>query len=197
MNISTRRSASLFARFAAALLLLALSGAGCEPPDPNANTPTSGKLIVYVDEAYAPAVRVLADTFMHRSPNAKLEIRAVTARAAVQALLTADVRDTSGADTAATTAVVIGRKLIGDEQAAVTKGGFDVKEYVIGYDGIAIVVPNGSPLKSTRLEHLRRGLLSPQGGALLDSIPSPASAPIRFLLPDQNSSLLPVIRFRG
>jgi DNA-binding transcriptional LysR family regulator len=190
MSISTRRIASC--GLASALLLLAL--AGCEAPNPNVNTPTSGRLIVYVDDAYAPAVRVLADTFMHRSPNAKLEIRTVTARAAVQALLSAEVRDSSGADTAATTAIVIGRKLIGDEADAVKKGGFDAKEYVIAYDGIAIVVPNGSPLKNTRREHLERGLASPQGAALLDSVPSPASAPVRFLLPDQNSSLLPVIQ---
>jgi|GEM_PF-2055114 len=195
MKLSTYLMAPSSARRALGILvgLVALLQIGCEAPNPKANTPTSGKLILYVDEAYAPTIRALADTFAKRSPNAIIDVRSVPARTAVQNLLTADIQDTSGADTAAVTAVVIGRRLLADEREAAKRITFEMKEYLLGYDGIAVVVPASSPLNSTRLEHLRRALTSPQGGALLDSLPAAGGAPVRFLLPDQNSSLLPVI----
>ncbi len=194
MKLSTHPMVALSARRGLGILvaLVALLQIGCEAPNPKANTPTSGKLILYVDEAYAPMIRALADTFSRRSPNAIIDVRAVPARTAVQNLLTADIQDTSGADTAAVTAVVIGRKLLADERDAAKRISFEMKEYMLGYDGIAVVVPSSSSLNSTRLEHLRRALTSPEGGALLDSLPG-SGAPVRFLLPDQNSSLLPVI----
>jgi len=176
----------------AALAFLLPMISGCEAPDPNANTPTSGRLIVYTDEIYAPLIKTLADTFMLRSPNAKVDVRAVPARAGVQALLDAVGRDTSSADTGTTYAIVIGRKLLSDEQDAMVKGGLDVKEYVIAHDGVAVVVPTGSSLRYGTIENLRRALAtSGPSLSMLDS--SAGDAPLRFLLPDQNSSTYAVV----
>lgn len=80
------RSVRAMAICLAALAILLPALPGCEAPNPNANTPTSGKLVVYVDEIYAPLFRTLADTFKLRSPNAKVDVRGVTARAGVQEL---------------------------------------------------------------------------------------------------------------
>src|SRR5262245_9091427 len=88
--------------------------AGCDAPDPNGNTPTSGRLILYVDEAYAPLVKMLADTFMTRSPNAHIEIRVAPARMAIQGLLNVGVARATN-DTLASVAAVIGRTLLRDE----------------------------------------------------------------------------------
>src|SRR5688500_5550619 len=101
-----------------AVLLAAALGA-CEPPDPNANTPTSGRLIVFVDEMYAPLIDALKDTFALRSPNARIEVHAVPARMAVEELLRAEIGTTVRLDTTATVAVVIGRHLIDDERKAI------------------------------------------------------------------------------
>lgn len=185
----TARSLQLFAACLAGLLTLL---SGCDAPHPNTNTPTSGSLIVYTDEIYAPLIKSLADTFMLRSPNAKVDIRPIPARAGVQALLDAIGRDTSSVDTGTTYAIVIGRKLLPDEQDAMVKGGLDVKEYIIGHDGLAVVVPTGSPLRHGTVENLRRALTSSAPSlSMLDS--SAGGEPLRFILPDQNSSTYAVV----
>ncbi|MDB5035661.1 MAG: phosphate-binding protein [Chlorobi bacterium] len=173
------------------MIALAALVAGCGPSNPGGSSPTSGKLIVYADEIYAPLIRALADTFMVKSPNARVEVRPLSARKGVQSLFDSPVHDTTGADTMATTAIVIGRKLFPDEQQASLRGGFEVNEYVIGYDGFAVVVPNGSPLHTTTMERLRAAL-SGGGPAGLDS--AGAGGAVRFLLTDQNSSAFAFMR---
>ena len=173
-------------------LILMIAAAGCEAPNPDTNTPTSGRLVVYVDEMYAPLIRTLADSFMVRSPNAKIVVQPVPARMAVQELFNSVGRDTSKADTGTTYAIVIGRELLPDEKDAATKGGLDTKDYIIAYDGLAVAVPGASPLRYTTLENLRRALGSP--APMLSMLDSTAPAePLRFLLPDQNSSTYPAV----
>lgn len=182
-------------RAAIALLVIgvALYAVGCETPNPKANTPTSGHLVVFVDELYAPLFQALTDTFMLRSPNAKVEIRPVAARNAVQALLDAWGRDTSRADTSVVYAIIIGRTLLPDELDLITKGGIDSKEYLLARDGVALVVPNGSPLNKGTREGLQRALAAKD--ATMGMIDSAAgSAPLRFILTDQNSSTLGWVR---
>lgn len=173
------------------LLVVVMLLPGCNPPDPNANTSTSGRLIVYVDEIYAPLVQALADTFMVKSPNAKVELRPAPARLAMQAFLNAQVIDSTSPDTNASVVLILGRELLPDERKVITDAGYDSKEYVIGYDGIAIVVPTASPIRQTTLERLRAALSSVDG-ASLDTASGGGSA--RFVLPDQNSSTLAVLR---
>jgi ABC-type phosphate transport system substrate-binding protein len=176
----------------AAFLLMAAMAVGCDAPDPNANTPTSGRLILFVDEMYAPLIRALADTFMLRSPNAKIEIREAPARMALQGLLDMQARST-GTDTSASVAAVLGRRLLGDEQQVITEAELNTKEYVIGYDGLVLAVPVASPLQSTTMEQMRAALSSQS--PTLSTLDSTAPAtPLRFLLPNQNSSTLPVVR---
>lgn len=177
-----------------ALLAAALLGfgiAGCEPPNPNANTPTSGHLILFVDDAYAPIIRPLVDTFMVKSPNAKIEIRVLSARQSMQNLL--DYRDAPASDTAATIAAVLGRKLLPDEQDVLGRAKLEIKEYVIGYDGLAVAVPASSPYNESTVDRLKRVLAAHDAnGAMLDSTAPPQ--PIQFFLSDQNSSSFAVVR---
>lgn len=173
----------------AALLMVGLGVAGCDPPDPNASTPTSGRLVVYVDELYAPIMRTLADSFMTKSPNAKIEVHVVPARTVIQELFNAAARDTALSDTGTTTAGIVGRMLLPDEQEAARTAGYDPKEYILAYDGLAVVVPVSSPLRQSTVERVRSvlGTAAPTA-SMLDST-APAD-PIRFILPDQNSSAL-------
>jgi DNA-binding transcriptional LysR family regulator len=177
----------------AAIAILAIAVLGCEAPNPNANTSTSGQLILYVDEMYAPLIKALADTFMVRSPNAKIEIRSVPARMAVQGLLDMQARKIPITDTTASVAAIIGRKLLPDEHDLITAAELNEKEYVIGYDGIAAVVPLSSSLKETTLERLRQAISSPTPTvSMLDS--TAGGEPLRFILPDQYSSTFQVVR---
>jgi hypothetical protein len=174
-------------------LLLAVALASCEAPDPNANTPSSGRLILYVDEIYAPLITALRDTYMLRFPNVDIELHAVPARMAIEGLLNEEIAATSRSDTSATIAAVIGRRLLDDEQKALAGGDVEVNTYVIGYDGLVAAVPIGSPLQSTTLERLRNALKSPPGYPLgIDSGAGGAST--QFLVPNQNSSTFMVVR---
>ncbi len=179
---------------AAILLMLALiAAAGCEPPDPNQNTSTSGRLVVYVDEIYAPMFRVLADSFMAKSPNAKIEIHEAPARMVMQDLFDAAARDTNRTDTGTASAAIIGRMLLPDEEQAIIAAGFDSKEYVLAYDGLAVVVPVSSSIRSSTVERLQQALSSRAPAfSALDSTAS--GEPLRFILPDQNSSVYVLAR---
>ena len=112
---------------------------------------------------------------------------------ALQGLIDSYLSDTLRSDTSIVAAAIIGRRLLGDENEAITKGGLDVKEYVIGYDGLAVAVPVGMSIEQTTRERLQAALRSPAATLqMLDSTAPPT--PIRFLLPDQNSSVLSLVR---
>lgn len=167
--------------------------AGCEPPDPNANTPTTGRLILFVDEMYAPLISALRDTFALRSPNARIEIHAVPARVAIEEMLRADVGTQVRRDTTATVAAVIGRRLIADEEVAARQTGDELNTYVIAYDGLVAAVAVDSPMRQTTLERLRNALKSPPGYPLsIDSVAG--SGTTQFLVPNQYSSTFMVVR---
>jgi hypothetical protein len=167
--------------------------AGCEPPNPDANTPTTGRLILFVDEMYAPLIEALRDTFALRSPNARIEIHAVPARTAIEEMLRADAGMTQRRDTSATVAAVIGRRMLADEERAITEAGEQLGTYVIGYDGLVAAVATGSPMRQTTLERLRNALKSPPGYPLeIDS--AIGAGTTQFLVPNQNSSTFMVVR---
>ncbi|HVZ38276.1 MAG TPA: substrate-binding domain-containing protein [Candidatus Kapabacteria bacterium] len=161
--------------------------AGCEAPKPNVNTPTSGRLIVFVDDLYFPLVKTMSDTFMIRNPNAKVELRPMPARMAVQQLFDQFARDTARTDTSAAYAIVIGRPLLADEQEAIARTHIESKEYLIAYDALAVAVSASSPLTKGTREGLKRALgEKAPTAAMLDTTAAPG--PIRFILADQNSS---------
>ncbi len=175
------------------IFVLLLAMGGCDAPNPNAGTPTSGRLILYVDEMYAPLIQEMADTFMVRSPNAKVEIHPLSARAAVEELINRQVRSAPIADTTATVASILGRGLLADERNASTQGELNLQEYEIGYDAIALVVAQENPLRETTLGRLQTALKSgPAYPLSLDSTVPAAS--VQYLLPDQNSSTFMVFR---
>lgn len=173
-------------------MLLVVCGA-CDAPDPNVNRPTSGRLILFVDEMYVPLVSALADSFMVLSPNAKIDIQPAPARMAVEQLINTQIANARGSDTTASVAAILGRRLIADEVAAIDKSRLELREYLIGHDGLAFVVPGDSPLRSTDLSWLRNTMSSPNARfSQIDSIGG--DAPVRFLVPDQNSSTFMVLR---
>jgi hypothetical protein len=173
---------------------LMFAAVGCDLPDPKANTSTTGRLVLFTDEIYAPLLTALADTFMRQRPDAHVEVRRGSAREMVQKFLDFQFIDSTSRDTGAVAALIIGRQFLSDEETKVSEGKFDKKEYPLGFDGIAVAIPVASPMKYTMVDGLRRSLqrLNPAGG-MLDSTGSSGQAN-RFLLPDQNSSTYQVVR---
>lgn len=175
------------------LLASLVALAACGGSGTKENSPTAGNLVVYVDESYAPLLSALADTFMVRSPNAHVKVVPISSRSAVQSLLDAFARDTARTDSSLTYAIVIGRTLLDDERAAMTKGGLDVKEYMIAWDGLTVAVPVASPLSFCTREGLMRAIRSHEPTTtMLDS--TSAAVPVKFLMADQNSGVYPFVR---
>ncbi len=173
---------------------LMFAAVGCDVPDPKANTSTTGRLVLFADEIYAPLLKALVDTFMLQRPDAHVEVRTGSAREMVQKFLDFQFIDSTSRDTGAVAALVIGRQLLVDEEAKFKEGRFDKKEYTLGYDGLAVAVATASPMKYTMVEGLRQTLrtLNPARG-MLDSAGGSGEGK-RFLLPDQNSSTYHVVR---
>lgn len=175
-----------------ALALAVVCGA-CDAPDPAVNRPTSGRLILFVDEMYVPLVSALADSFMVMSPNAKIEIRPAPARMAVEQLINTHIVNARGTDTTASVGAILGRRLIADEREVIDGTRLELREYLIAHDGLAFIVPVDSPLRSSDLSWMRSTMASPL--ARLSQIDSTAgNTPARFLVPDQNSSTFMVLR---
>jgi len=182
----------------ATVLALGLIGcciAACDAPDPSRDTPTSGRLIVFVDETYAPLIQTLADSFVQKVGTARIEVRAGSARSMVQAYLDAQFIDSTSRDTGATTALIVGRELFADEQKAFAQPDWVLKRYELGWDGIAVVVPSTTPMRYTMVDRLKKGLSSKTPPPdVLDS--GVQIQPMRWLATDQNSSTLSVIKTR-
>ena len=167
--------------------------AACDAPNPAVNRATSGRLILYVDEMYGPLFTALADSFMALTPNSRIEIRTAPARMAVEQLLNTHIQNARGSDTLPSVAAILARPMLPDELEAIDKARLERHEFLIGYDGLALIVPNASPLLSTDLQWMRHAMLTPTARvSQLDS--TVGDAPLRFLLPDQNSSTFMVLR---
>lgn len=188
-GINTRRLAVL-------VCLLLLSFAGCDGPDPSVDTPTSGRLVAFVDETYAPLIATLADSFMTKMQASRIEVRTGPARMMVQAFLDAQFTDSASRDSGASFTLIIGRPLLPDEAKALTQigsGGSGLKEYPFAWDGIALAAPAGTAIRYTLVDRIRTALARKDATlSLLDSL-APAT-PLRWLVTDQNSSTLPVIK---
>lgn len=172
-----------------------LSG-GCGGPDPNVDTPTSGRLIAFVDETYAPLIKTLADSFMTKMQASKIEVRTGPARTMVQAFLDAQFIDSTSRDKGAAFTLIIGRPLLPDEAKALKQieiGGVSLKEYPIAWDGLALAAPIGTPIRYTFVGSIRKALAHKGvSWTTLDSL-APAT-PLQWLVTDQNSSTLPVLK---
>ncbi|MCB0710710.1 MAG: substrate-binding domain-containing protein [Ignavibacteriae bacterium] len=185
----------------ALVCLFALIVLGCEAKDPSKNSPTSGNLILYVDEAYENLIRPLADSFTtNHAPDMNIEIRTVQARDAVEELINlhiAHLADTSTVDTAAAVAIIIGRSLLEDEKKVIAdrhleKGLMDIP---LAWDGLAIVVPNDSPLQETTVERLKESLTK-ENRTLSSLQETKGSNAPRFIFPSANSSSYAYVRNR-
>jgi DNA-binding transcriptional LysR family regulator len=179
-----------------ALLVLTVVIISCEGPNPQANTPTSGRLVLFVDEVYVPLLDSLSKQFIARSPNARIDIVAINARKAVEEMIRAAADTALLKDTTASVAIVIGRPLLADELAAVNELGTTLNTYVIGHDGIAAIVAPESQLRRTTVERLRNAMKSTVAGYPLEVDSTIGETSRLFLMEDQNSSTFMVARRR-
>lgn len=184
------------ARLFTLLIFLSLPAApGCDSYNPDRSTATSGRLVVLVDEMYAPLIREMADTFMTRSPATRVTVQPIAARTAVQEWINRHLADTSTADTATTLAIILGRELLADEKQAIAERNLNVSliEIPIAYDGLAVVVPQHSPLQHTTVEQLRTALSTE--GRTTDVLQEGAGEERqRFIFSDPNSSAYGLVR---
>ncbi len=172
------------------ILILMLGVIGCTEHDPRLNTPTSGRMILYVEEGYAPLFRPLVDSFHARTPATSIEVREIDARQGVTRLLNDFIADTSRADTSTSVALIMARRLLDDERDAIMSRGLEtiLYEMTIGYDGLAVAVPDNSPLRQTTVEQLRKGLVTEgrTSGTLQEGT---GEEGVRFIFPGVNSSV--------
>lgn len=175
-----------------AFLMIAI---GCDSQNPERNTATSGRLLVLVDEMYEPLIRELADTFMSRTPARTITVQPLLARTAVQELINKYLADSLITDTTTRVAMILGRELLDDERQAIQEKGLDngLIEIPIGYDGLAVVVPNSSPLQETTRERLKAALATKSRTAN-DVQEGAGTDVLRFIFTDPNSSAYNFIR---
>lgn len=174
---------------------IVLGTSGCDSYNPDKSTATSGRLIVLVDEMYAPLIREMADSFKLRSPATTITVEPITARAGVQEWINRKLADTVTSDTATTLAIVLGRELLADEKQAIAERNLNAQliEIPIGYDGLAVVVPNESPLHQTTVEQLQAALVAE--GRTANALQEGAGeSTLRFIFPDPNSSAYSMVR---
>lgn len=181
--------------FAGLLFLSAFLIAGCESYNPDRNTATSGRLIVLVDEMYAPLIRELADTFMLRSPATKITVEPIAARTAVQEWINHHLADTGISDTTTALAIILARQLLPDERQAIAERNLttELKEIPLAYDGLAVVVQKDSPLHKTTLEQLREAVKT-EGRTSNSLEEGTGENSLRFIFPDPNSSAYALVR---
>lgn len=164
----------------------------CSEPDPKVNTPTSGKMVLYVDEMYSQAIQDLADSFKKVVPKSEIKIISLSGRVALERLFLDQKNIATNIDTSSTTAAIVGRGLIKDEQELLAKTGIAIKEYPIANDGIAIAVAKNSVLQETTKDNLMK-CLSSVGLTYTDLDSGKGSEKINFVMPDQYSSTLPEV----
>lgn len=168
-----------------------LTVAACEKQNPEVNTATSGRAVVLVEDAYAPLIRELADTFIARTNATNIEIQPMSARNAVIELIQRRHSDTAAqTDTTPSLAMIIGRSLLEDEREAIEEQRLSsaLIEIPIAYDGLVAITQRNSPLTATTVEQLSQALTTTnRTTASLEQ--EAGSDPVRFILPDANSSV--------
>ncbi|MCE2502854.1 MAG: substrate-binding domain-containing protein [Chlorobi bacterium] len=178
----------------AILFLVMLSG--CEPHDTSKNSPTSGSLILYVDETYVELIRPLADSFTTSyAPAMSIDIKTLQARDAVEELINQHLADTSLSNTAAAVGIIIGRELLEDERRIIGERNLNQRllEIPLAWDGLALVVPNESPLKETTVAQLREALITEDRRANVLQEGS-GNEQLRFVFTSPNSSSYGYVR---
>lgn len=178
-------------------LILSIAVTSCDENDPRLNTPTSGRLVLYVEPGYAPLFGPLVDSFEARTPATSIEVREIDARQGVTRLLNDFITDTARADTSVSVALIMGRRLLDDEREAIVSRGLENRLYemTIGHDALAVAVPESSSLQQTTVGKLRQALVTERrtDGMLGEGT---GGEPVRFILPDPNSSAFHAITTR-
>ena len=176
-------------------LLLPLLVIACGEHNPRTNTPTSGRMVLFVEAPYAPLFTRFAEQFGTRVGSATIEVRPVSARAGVEALINGYLADTAHPDTAVSYGLIIARRLLDDEQKLLVDRGIDnlLKETLIAYDALALGVANDSPIEEATVEGLRSALAlaDPNGNDLIAGGPTTS---VRFHFPSPNSSSYAYVR---
>ena len=177
------------------LLFASLILSSCGNDARQANSPTSGQLILFVEEGYAPLFARFAKQFEERVGKATIEVRPVTARNGVEELINTFLADTAKTDTSVAYALIIARHLLEDEQNLIASRKLDanLKKEPIAYDALALGVAESSPIEEATVQGIRASLMLPNPSGN-DLIPGGPTTSIRFLFSSPNSSSYSYVR---
>jgi phosphate transport system substrate-binding protein len=141
----------------------------------------SGTLAVLVTESHLPLVQLMAKEYHDAFPNAVIEARGTSTRAAIVDLSNDSVH-----------CIVVDRQLNEEERAAVESARLRVVETEIAQDGIALLVHRGNKLTSMSTEELAAILTGKTG--VWNALPaSTLRGPIELCLTGKNSGLYEMV----
>jgi len=164
---------------AVAAVLIVLGVVGCTQRQ--GSDIRSGALTVLVTESHLPLVQHMAKEYHEAFPNATIEPRGTTTRAAIVDMANDSVH-----------CIVVDRRLNEEERAAVESARLRVVETEIAQDGIAVLVHRGNRLSSMSTEELAAILTGTTG--VWNAMPaSKLRGPIELCLTGKNSGLYEMV----
>jgi phosphate transport system substrate-binding protein len=141
----------------------------------------SGTLMVLVTESHLPLVQHMAEEYHGAFPNAVIEVRGTTTRAAIVDMANDSIH-----------CIVVDRRLNEEERAAMESARLRVIETEIAQDGIAVLVHRGNKLSSISMEELAAILTGKTG--VWNAVPaSKLRGPIELCLTGKNSGLYEMV----
>lgn len=164
---------------AVAAVLIVLGIVGCTQRQ--GSDIRSGTLTVLVTESHLPLVQHMASEYRDAFPNAMIEPKGTTTRAAIVDMANDSVH-----------CIVVDRRLNEEERSAMESARLRVVETEIARDGIAVLVHRGNKLSSLTMEELAAILTGKTG--VWNALPaSKLRGPIELCLTGKNSGLYEMV----
>jgi phosphate transport system substrate-binding protein len=164
-------------KWALALALpILLSSLGCpKKVQVVKDSPTSGHLVVYTDEAHLELVKQEADAFCRVYENAHIKVVSANTRKSLVFLINDSVR------------MVIADRLFNPEESKIVKeANLDIQQLCVAHDALAWLVPRGNSLPGIKMQEIEKVLTGRT--ARWEEIPeSGRQGPIDLVLTDRNS----------
>lgn len=154
-----------------------LFAAGCQGE--RMETPTKGRTTVVVSESVAPVIQQEKEKFEELYQQAHVELITATAREAIARFFNDTIK-----------VIVSSRELNTEERNVAKQANFQIGEYKIAIDGIAIIVNEDNPvtqLRTTELDSIYRGIVT--NWKSIDG----KSGSIKVCLPDRNSGIYEIV----
>jgi len=130
------------------ILILSISILGCVGE--KTELPTKGSIVIAVSETVLPMVRQQEEKFESLYTNAKIDIISASTREVITRIFNDTIK-----------LIVSSRPLNEEEKEVEKRAPFDLKEYKIALDGIAVIVNAKNPvsqLRTTQLDSIFQGL---------------------------------------